>query len=165
MRRLPRYKWHLIPPTQSSTVTLNVPPGAPSGAGPAALARRQPRHVQCSCCTSRRNCRAPAGPVMQGITLHCKQARVLNSSLSRVCTAGAPRCCQRPREDLQVACCAPRIWRNCHFLLAGDCQGIMPARADHLGTATNVYTERAQCRRGTTQHFYRSILPIWCTVL
>ena len=72
---------------------------------------------------------------MQGITLHCKQARLLNNSLSRVCTAGAPRCCQRLAKDLQVACCAPRIWRDCHFLLAGDCQGIMPARADHLGTS------------------------------
>ena len=62
-----------------------------------------------------------------------------------------------PREDLQrgVLCTAHLARRNCHFLLVGDCQGIMPARADHLGTATNVYTERAQCRRGTTQHFYR----------
>ena len=72
---------------------------------------------------------------MQGIALHCRLVRLLNNSLSRVCTTGAPRCCQRPREDLQVACCAPRIWRNCHFLLAGDCQGIMPARTDHLGTS------------------------------
>ena len=104
-------------------------------AGPAAQARRQPRHVQCSCCTARRNCCAPAGPVMQGITLHCRLVRLLNSSLSRVCTTGAPRCCERLAKDLHVACCAPRIGRNCHFLLVGDCQGIMPARADYLGTA------------------------------
>ena len=72
---------------------------------------------------------------MQGITLHCRLVRLLNSSLSRVCTTGAPRCCERLAKDLHVACCAPRIGRNCHFLLVGDCQGIMPARADHLGTA------------------------------
>ena len=84
---------------------------------------------------------------MQGITLHCRPVRVLNSSLSRVCTTGAPRCCQRLEKDLQVACCAPRIGRNCHCLLTGDCQDIMPARADHLSTATNVYTERAQRSR------------------
>ena len=84
---------------------------------------------------------------MQGITLHCRLVRLLNNSRSRVCTTGAPRCCERLAKDLEVACCAPRIWRNCHFLLVGDCQGIMPARADHLGTATNVYTERAQRSR------------------
>ena len=92
---------------------------------------------------------------MQGITPHCRLARLLNSSLSRVCTAGAPRCCQRLAKDLEVACCAPRIGRNFHVLLVRDCQDIMPARADHLRTATDVYTERAQRRRGTTQHFYR----------
>ena len=87
---------------------------------------------------------------MQGITLHCRLARLLNNSLSRVCTAGAPRCCQRLEKDLEVACCAPRIGRDCHFLLTGDCQDIMPARADHLSTARKVYTERAQRQRGTT---------------
>ena len=81
---------------------------------------------------------------MQGITLHCRLVRLLNNSLSRVCITGAPRCCQRLAKDLEVACCAPRIGRDCHFLLTGDCQDIMPARADHLSTATNVYTERAQ---------------------
>ena len=104
-------------------------------AGPVAQARRQPRHVQCSCCTARRKCCAPAGPVMQGITLHCGQVRLLNNSRSRVCTAGAPRCCQRLAKDLEVACSAPRIGRNSHCLLVRDCQDIMPARADHLGTA------------------------------
>ena len=84
---------------------------------------------------------------MQGITLHCKQARMLNSSLSQVRTAGAPRCCERLARTSSVACCAPRIWRNCHLLLAGDCHGIMPARTGHLGAATNVYTERAERSR------------------
>ena len=32
---------------------------------------------------------------MQGITPHCKPARMLNNSLCRVGTAGAPRCCER----------------------------------------------------------------------
>ena len=81
---------------------------------------------------------------MQGITLHCRLVRLLNSSLSWVCTTGAPRCCERLAKDLEVACCAQRIWRNCHCLLTGDCQYIMPARDDHLSTVTNVYTERAQ---------------------
>ena len=56
-------------------------------------------------------------------------------------------CCQRPREDLQVACCASRLARNYHFLLAGDCHCIIPARTDYLGTVRNVYTERAQRSR------------------
>ena len=81
---------------------------------------------------------------MQGMTLHCRLVRLLNNSLSRVCTTGAPRCCQRLAKDLEVACCPPRIGRNFHFLLVRDCQDIMPARTDHLSTATNVYTERAQ---------------------
>ena len=56
-----------------------------------------------------------------------------------------------PREDLQrgVLCTAhlPRIWRNSHVLLAGDCHYIIPARTGHLGTATKVYTERAERSR------------------
>ena len=84
---------------------------------------------------------------MQGIALHCRLVRLLNNSLSRVCTTGAPRCCQRLAKDLEVACCAPRIGRNFHCLLIRDCQNIMPARTDHLSTATNVYTERAQRSR------------------
>ena len=98
---------------------------------------------------------------MHGITLHCRLVRLLNNSLSRVCTTGAPRCCQRPREDLQVACCAPRIWRNCHFLLAGDCQGIMPARTDHLSTVRNVYTERAQRSRAKPSILTAPALYSW----
>ena len=90
---------------------------------------------------------------MQGITLHCRLVRVLNSSPSLVCAAGALRCCQRLAKDLQVACCAARIGRNCHCLLTGDCQDIMPARADHLVTATKVYTERAQRAAGYNIHY------------
>ena len=81
---------------------------------------------------------------MQGITLHCRLGRVLNSSPSLVCAAGALRCCQRLAKDLEVACCAPRIGRNSHCLLVRDCQDIMPARTDHLDTVREVYTERAQ---------------------
>ena len=84
---------------------------------------------------------------MQGITLHCRLPRILNNSLCRVGTTGAPRCCQRLAKDLQLVCCASRLARNYHFLLVRNCYYIMPARGDHLGTATNVYTERAQRSR------------------
>ena len=89
-------------------------------------------------------------PALQG-----RLVRLLNKSLPLVCITGAPRCCQRLAKDLEVACCAPHIGRNFHVLLVRECQDIMPSRADHLRTATNVYTERAQRRRGTTQCFYR----------
>ena len=85
------------------------------------------------------------------------------NSLSSVGSAGAPRCLavlQRlPRRDLQMAGCTPRCARNCTPVLTGHLADILPSRSAPLHTVPVLYTDRAQRRWGTTQHFVYRLPP------
>ena len=92
---------------------------------------------------------------MHSIKLLCTTASQPCNSLFLVGSDAGPPRCSRLAADLRLALWPARCARSCTFVLTGDYEYIMPVRAGPMGTVTEVYTDRAQRRRGTTAHFYR----------